>query len=283
MGPPRSGTSLTTRIVHELGFYADYGRADEFNEAGYWENAEAGRINGLIMQYFGYDGFSCEPLPHGWENFKELSRLDTSAKALVRSASSHGDWVVKNPQFCFTLPYWKKFLPIDTRYLICIRSPSSSAMSMARQRGMSQELGIEIWYNSVTSALKNTEGLDRMFVFYEDYFGGSGQIEKIGSFLGVRGVVGVASAIIPRLNHFDGGREELKMPANIKLLYDHLRSGKQIPKLETIYHRPRLAENLYYRALSRFVLRIGLERAVKLRQGFSSLTGRGDLTRELAT
>lgn len=273
LGSPRSGTSLTTSIVHQLGFYADFGRADEFNEAGYWENAEAGRVNGMIMEYHGFDGFSCEPLPAGWENSKAMAHLDLNAKAVVQSLNCRGDWVVKNPQFCFTLPYWKKFLPSDTRYLVCVRSPTDAAMSINRQRGISPELGLETWYNSTTSALRNTEGLDRVVVFYEDYFKDSHQIEKISKFLDITTIGKHISVIQPKLNHSSGSTSELNVPLTIKMFYDSISSGNQLPNAEPIYHQPSTLSSMYYRARAGFVLRIGLDKATRLKSGFTSFFG----------
>ena len=273
LGSPRSGTSLTTKVVHELGFYADYGRMDEFNEEGYWENPEAGRINGMIMEYHGYDGYACEMLPRGWENSKGLRQFDSEAEKFIRAMSARGDWVVKNPQFCMTLPYWKRFLPLDTRYLVCVRNPADAAMSMKRQRNIDWSLGLEIWFNCTMTALKNTEGQKRMVVFYDDYFAGDRQLKEIGEFLETEQGARTVSAVSPRLRHFaNSAVEDSLIPQKIKALFDSLSAGEEerFSKLEPLYYHPKSWVNLYYRARARIALRIGLESAAKLRQRFTS-------------
>ena len=104
--------------------------------------------------------------------------LDSEAEKFIRAMSARGDWVVKNPQFCMTLPYWKRFLPLDTRYLVCVRNPADAAMSMKRQRNIDWALGLEIWFNCTMTALKNTEGQKRMVVFYDDYFAGESPAQR---------------------------------------------------------------------------------------------------------
>ena len=272
LGSPRSGTSLTTKVVHDFGFYADYGRADRFNEEGYWENPQVGRINGMIMEYNGFDGFACETLPAGWENSKGLRHLDSEADRIIQSMNARGDWVVKNPQFSMTLPYWKRFLPRDTRYLICVRNPVDVAKSMKRQRNIDPNLGLEIWFNCTISALKNTEGKKCKVVLYEDYFSGDRQIREIGEFLDAKNV-GTNSAVSPGLRHFvNSSTENYMIPEKIRKLFESLTAGeeKRVSRMEPLYHHPKSRVNLYYRARARIALRIGLERAAKLKQRVTS-------------
>ena len=124
------------------------------------------------MEYHGFDGFACEILPDGWEDSKGIRPLDSEARRCVQSMNVRGDWVVKNPQFCMTLPYWKRFLPKDTRYFVCVRNPIDVAKSMKRQRNIDTYLGLEIWFNCTINALKNTQDEKRKVVFYDDYFSG---------------------------------------------------------------------------------------------------------------
>ena len=137
------------------------------------------------MDDHGYDGYACEMLPRGWENSKGLRQVpDSEAEKFIRAMSARGDWVVKNPQFCMTLPYWKRFLPLDTKYLVCVRNPADAAMSMKRQRNIDWALGLEIWFKPTMTALKNTEGQKRMVVFYDDYFAGDSTVKEIGEVFG---------------------------------------------------------------------------------------------------
>jgi len=121
--PPRSGSSLTARIMNILGVYL--GREEglvpgsDHNRKGYWEHENIISINNALLDRLGIDysragaNWTGEPVfPAGWEMDPGLRDLSKLASELIQAEfSGHPVWGWKDPRTCFTLPFWKRLLP----------------------------------------------------------------------------------------------------------------------------------------------------------------------------
>jgi hypothetical protein len=175
VGPGRSGTSLTMRILNLLG--VDVGPSHDLippgqgNPSGYWENAALTKLNTRILKVMGGDVLNPPLLPPGWETLAALGDEREHARALLSQiAHSNELWGWKCPIASLTLPFWQQLLP-DMRYVICLRNPLSMAASLtefSRRRTVARPLAL--WTHYAASALVNTANAPRMVVSYEDYF-----------------------------------------------------------------------------------------------------------------
>ncbi len=91
IGSPRSGTSLSTNVTFEMGYHADFERANKFNENGIWENDELVTINEILMNYFGTGMLHPNALPPDWKA-ANLGRLKVEAANLIQRMNSFGRW-----------------------------------------------------------------------------------------------------------------------------------------------------------------------------------------------
>ncbi len=193
LGFPRSGTSLTMRVLNlmgvELGPEADLvPPTDAENPRGYWEPRWIMDLNDEILATLGGDWWHPLPAAPGWERNPELAPLRERARALLRERFAGGTtWGWKDPRTTLTLPFWRDLVP-NARYVICVRNPVDAISSLQRRPEPNQPIGAwgDLWLDYTTRALSETRGQSRLIVFYEDYLrDGSAQIARLASFLGL--------------------------------------------------------------------------------------------------
>lgn len=193
LGFPRSGTSLTMRVLNlmgvELGPEADLlPPTDAENPQGYWESRSMLDLNDEILATLGGDWWHPLPAAPGWERNPELEPLRERARTLLEEKfASATTWGWKDPRTTLTLPFWRELVP-NARYVICMRNPVDAISSLQRRPEPSQPIGAwgDLWMDYTTRALSETRGQSRLIVFYEDYLrDGGGQIARLASFLGL--------------------------------------------------------------------------------------------------
>ncbi len=172
LGMHRSGTSVVARLVNLLGVYLGPEKLlvepGFDNPRGFWEHEELTHLNEEILKRFG--GHHLEPpeLKEGWEACAELDELRARAQAIIsRDFSTAELWGWKDPRTSLTLAFWRQFLP-NMSYVVCLRNPLDVARSLEKRNGLSLEKGVDLWLAYVKSALENTSGQPRVFLFYED-------------------------------------------------------------------------------------------------------------------
>lgn len=190
LGMSRTGTSLTARVLSLAGVYlgpeeellgddlhqlAGEGeqvraRARSSNPEGHWEHYRLMRFNERILRLLGGNWRDPPPMPHGWEDRREIALLrDEAHDLLAESFGGHDLWGWKDPRNSLTLPFWQRLLP-RMRYVICLRNPVDVAASLERRDAIPPEAGIALWMTYLTAAIANTAGRPRLFVPYESYF-----------------------------------------------------------------------------------------------------------------
>lgn len=229
LGSPRTGTSFTTSLLHDLGYHVDAGLKDRFNERGYWENFYVVTINDVILNHFGGVLETPPKLPEGWEQSNFVKRLDNHAVGIIAKAKHHESWALKDPRFSLTLPYWKRFLPLDTVFLVCLRRPELAAMSMNRTFGMNIETAVKLWSFYTTQALKNTEGSQRLLIDYDDYYTNFSDLWiQIKETLGITDYQSSSKNFLPTLRHFASPANcKTDIPAEVTRLYEELKKKKK--------------------------------------------------------
>jgi hypothetical protein len=209
LGPSRSGTSLTARLLSLAGVYlgseADLlgedrhqlvgegekvmAKARRSNPDGHWEHYRLMRLNERILHSLGGSWRDPPPLPPGWERAGELDELREEARTiLAESFDGRELWGWKDPRNSLTLPFWQGLLP-GARYVICLRQPFEAAESLRRRDGIGLEAGVAGWMRYLSAALVNTAGRRRLLVDYRDYFRDPlGVAARLARFVGREGV-----------------------------------------------------------------------------------------------
>jgi len=170
LGMHRSGTSVVTQLISELGVYA--GRPDElippdpYNPTGFWEHLEAVRINRDIFAELGATWTGVEG---------DLARLSSErragyvarAKRVVQSLQGRGPFVLKDPRISLLFPLWREALP-NPICVIAWRDPMAVAQSLATRDLRPRLLTLAEWEHYNRTLLRDTIGEPRVLVAYED-------------------------------------------------------------------------------------------------------------------
>jgi hypothetical protein len=238
LGPPRSGTSLTAKLISylgvQLGSEKDMAMRNVHNPKGFFELRSLQEINDKILAHFGYDyakagaDWNEAPcFPKDWEIMPELDELRAEAEHLCRAEfGDHEIWGWKDPRAVHTLPFWQRLLP-PMQYVICIRNPVDVARSLQRFLDCSFERGLFIWAICLRSALTHTAGKRRLLINVESWTTDwRPQLDRLSAFIGrselarspaVRAAI--AKEIDPTLWHHRSAPESLD---GILELYRHV-------------------------------------------------------------
>jgi Sulfotransferase family len=240
LGAPRSGTSLTARILNILG--VDLGREADLmppaatnNRTGFWEHEGIANLNEDIFASLAdppppyLQGWRWPPpLAEGWERDPSLDPHRRAAGSLLRQ--SFGDaplWGWKDPRTCLTLPFWQE-LVAKMRYVICVRHPLDVAASLAARDRMPLEESLELWSRYMTSALTHTSEQSRLIVAYESYFPGwEEQAKRLATFLDLplpsdAQKQAIATHVDATMWHHRGAEQSPDLPAECGGLYTAL-------------------------------------------------------------
>jgi hypothetical protein len=168
IGMHRSGTSAVTALIQSMGAYV--GAPGELlppspdNPEGFFERNDVLAINRAIMKHHGCNWHQVEafdkaatPLPSAIHN--EMART-------VKYLDAHAPFAMKDPRFCFTLPYWLPYLK-KLQIVLVVRHPAAIANSLELRNQMPSLQGLALWQNYMEHALKNLRGLSVTRCHYE--------------------------------------------------------------------------------------------------------------------
>jgi hypothetical protein len=191
-GMHRTGTSMLTRLLSDLGLYLGPATmlhsAQPDNPEGFFENTLIHQLNTDLLTHLG-GSWDAPPATHGsvftsseFTPFKHRAKLLAAAMAAGTSPATGWGW--KDPRTLLTLPFWLEVLP-DTRVVVIFRDPGDVAVSLQRRGGYhTPEFGLVLWriyYERLFAALS-----DRPFVVvqYEKFFEDpKKEIDRICAFL----------------------------------------------------------------------------------------------------
>ncbi len=141
--------------------------ANQFNEAGYFENASAVGLNESFLKK---NDLSWRTLPAldlkkslNWVEDYSLAVQELSAKLAQTKP-----WGLKDPRLSYLLPFWKAAAGKTTSAVICLRRPEAVALSLNIRNALSVSYGAALWELYTLAALRNTRRMARLVVVYED-------------------------------------------------------------------------------------------------------------------
>jgi hypothetical protein len=199
IGTPRSGTSLTARILNLAGVYlgpeSEMRPAGAWNPKGFWENRHVVDLNRRLLKSLGRDGMEPPRLPDGWADSEALASEREEARTLLSETfDGHQLWGWKEAGATLVLPFWQQLLP-QMRYVICLRNPVDIVASADRIEGLNAAEALAAWPRHVAAALAYTAGHPRLLVAYDDYLNARRQtVERLWRFIGNEGSPSEAEA-----------------------------------------------------------------------------------------
>jgi GT2 family glycosyltransferase len=173
LGMHRSGTSTVTRCLNLAGM--DVGPhllgPDGGNSKGYWEHADAVRINDALLASLGLSWWSLDPLPKAWLTSPGAMIARAEIQALVlRDFVGVPLWGIKDPRMCRLAPLWIDVvgrMGIDVAAVFVARSPVEVARSLNRAHGLSEPACVLSWLQHTAESERATRHLRRAMVSYD--------------------------------------------------------------------------------------------------------------------
>lgn len=176
-GMHRSGTSATARICNLLGL--DLGSKlmspGLDNIRGYWEHDVVVARHEELLTAIGMSWDSVAAMPVKWS--ETLAARNCAAKLeilLDEEFSGKAFWGLKDPRLCRLLPMWTNLLAQRGTLpclLMALRNPMEVADSLARRDGFSKKKSALLWLRYILEAEKNSRGLRRFFLTFDQLFG----------------------------------------------------------------------------------------------------------------
>src|SRR5512139_1313073 len=142
LGMHRSGTSAATRCLNMVGMEVGPNLLvpDGGNSKGYWEHADAVRINDTLLESFGLSWWSLKPLPDGWMDSVTARAARSEIERLVnRDFAGIPLWGIKDPRMCRLAPLWIDVLVgmgISVSAVLMVRPVLEVARSLAKAHGL---------------------------------------------------------------------------------------------------------------------------------------------------
>lgn len=246
LGMHRSGTSAVAGALAAMGVHV--GDEDELtsksweNPMGFFERIETREICDALLHASGADWWKVSGFEADNADPEEVRRQRKRIRELVTTLDTRGHWALKEPRLCVLLPIFQSAL---TRPLavIVLRHPIEIARSLRRRNGFPMRAGLALWEAYMTSALRHSNSLDRVFIDYHELVADpSGALSRLEGQLETLGVSGLdlksgVRAISPELRRerlADGRNDKLLSRAQSSLwnlLADHAPEGTKTPRL----------------------------------------------------
>lgn len=186
IGMPRTGTSLTIRMLNLAGVYlgpeSEMVPPGKRNPNGFWEIRRMDALNRRILKSLGGDGILPPDLPSDAAVSETLEAERAEARELLAEIfTGHRRWGLKVTAL---LPFWQQLLP-PMRYVICVRNPVDIAASLEASTGTPRSQVLAAWPRHMAAAFAHTTGSPRILISYDDYIEAPREtIERLWHFAG---------------------------------------------------------------------------------------------------
>ena len=199
VGPPRSGTSLTSGIFAGQGYFAgeQLRSGDDYNPFGYFEDEALVEANVRLFADVGFHFHNTWMFaPIATSQIEAISQLpiEECDRTLVTACKNHEPWMWKDPRLCMTLSYWAKLIDwTNAGVVLTQRNPDDVYWSFRRKgwcpAGNAHRLKtIERIENHAAMALESVHEfkLPHITIEYDEYHQRPGELaERINQFSGL--------------------------------------------------------------------------------------------------
>ncbi len=208
-GMHRSGTSLLTRTLNQLGLYLGPEEkmmpASADNPEGFWEHMDFVKINNELLEQFGGAWDFVPAFPENWNTLPSLDPFYERARVLLSAFEDQSFWGWKDPRNSLTLPFWQKLLP-DAHHILVIRHPLEVAKSLHKRNFFSLVNGLNLWKQYNEHWLQAAQHSKNCIVHYEALLFNAEQelqrvMKKLGLELSADEWENAKSVIKPNMKH----------------------------------------------------------------------------------
>lgn len=170
LGMSRSGTSLTSHVLHALGaaLPQDLMGPAHGNPLGHFEPSALVALNDRILGSLDRRWNDPRPIPARWFRSRAAYRFLKQITARIRQ--SYGDaplFVIKDPRLCRLLPLYLDALDtldIEPLVILQVRPVAEVVQSLANRDGMQPGLAEFLWLRSVIEAEAASRNCRRVWV-----------------------------------------------------------------------------------------------------------------------
>jgi hypothetical protein len=170
----RSGTSLTTKLVHEWGAYVGKEQDLFRDEYGYLEHLALQKFNNELLDNISHVPTPINVLVEKSKNAGLRQRAEQIMATMDRESEKEGTsaWVWKDPQIPLAFPFWHELWK-DVIYIIPVRHPVETIHSAGKMENLSPKdiplsAGLTYWQFCMLSILNYTQDNPRkIFLSHE--------------------------------------------------------------------------------------------------------------------
>lgn len=174
LGMHRSGTSVTTQLLHRLGASIApelVAAIDGVNDDGFWEDSRVVQLNERLLQARGLHWYDLAAPPASEGCVADDAIRGEAISHFIGNYAGPGTWVVKDPRLCRLLPFWLdvwRAAGLDPFFVQTLRHPYAVARSLQRRDRIPCEYGVVLWLLHTLESLSHSVGqLGTMVVFEE--------------------------------------------------------------------------------------------------------------------
>jgi hypothetical protein len=219
----RSGTSLVTRLINLMGISvgdpAHLMAPQKDNPGGFWERKDVGWINDGLLVNGGASWEHPEYFDPASLDGEGASSLLPEAEAVIADLDRDAPWVLKDPRFCLTLPFWLRLLDKPICVFV-VRNPFQVARSVSLRNDIGLLSGMRMWERYNRCGLWNSRNLPRLFVGFQRLAQDPvGELERLNRFFRDHGMAaegGVDEAVA----YIDADRVNPPAEAHMRWLSD---------------------------------------------------------------
>jgi hypothetical protein len=240
LGVGRSGTSLVTGILGQVGFHIPQPEitADETNPRGFGEPKWVVQFHERLMRRVRVTVFDSRP--KAWAITGEVANepaVKEELRTWLGAELSEADAVVvKDPRIGWFLPLWMSCsdeLGVPPSYLFTLRHPAEILASARAWYGTWQADASRAaaWLNVMLETERATRGKPRVYVRYEDLVADwLNQIKRIGEVLDLSllrrldqgRLAQVGEFVDPTLHRSRVGWDDLEVPASVRQMAEEV-------------------------------------------------------------
>jgi hypothetical protein len=174
LGMDRSGSSVTTRMLHQSGFFigraVDVLQADLSNPTGYFENTRALATNEEVLSDLGYSLRSPDGLERLTPSAELACRLQDVLANLLAAAET-APLALKDPRISMLIRAWRPLLDGVLHPVLVVRHPGEVACSLRRRDGTPLSVGLALWEHRLSMLLNSLGDADVSVVPYSRVLG----------------------------------------------------------------------------------------------------------------
>lgn len=172
-GPGRSGTSLTMKLLTEVGLQLspDLVPASDANPDGHFEDVQIRNLQQRLMRSLSLSPYL--PRPTNWMDSPTYGETVRALTDLVTATDRRHDgiWGFKDPRTCVLWPMWQDVWSatgVEARPVFCVRNGAAVIASMVATYGLARDAAEGIYLYRVYHSLRDVaEGW--FFVQYPDW------------------------------------------------------------------------------------------------------------------